>query len=188
MKRIVIILFIIFVVPVWFVSCNRCGGVSGYYTWDDTKVTITNASRELLLENNDTVSTDSLYFNFHLTAKEIAGIVIPKFHYYSSMACEASDPQQKNYITNLDFKIKYLSQLDTFIPLIELRNKSNIYYEWPKDKRIIISELSHDDSNLEKLKCKLINPHNSKSAQIIITAIKLYGDTITTVSQNVFLK
>lgn len=188
MKRITLLGFIVFVLPILVVSCiNKCDQNKkvGQWTYDKMNIQVLDVFDYAPEITNDTIQTDSVYFRVNLEEKVAINSPYSNQSSYSAMACDPVFPNPTNPIKKLICGTGSFSNLDT---AISSSLKIKIYeqiFNWQKDRDIILRNVS---SSRNILLAKFSNPHNSKPIQIIMMAIKENGDTLKTVSKEIVLK
>lgn len=188
MKRIALLGFLVFVLPILVVSCiNKCDQNKkvGQWTYDKMNIQVLDVFDYAPEITNDTIQTDSVYFRINLEQKFATENLYYRQSGYSAMACEPLDPRPANPIKKLICGTGSFSNLDT---AISSSLKIKIYeqiFNWQKDRDIILRNVS---SSRNILLAKFSNPHNSKPIQIIMMAIKENGDTLKAVSKEIVLK
>ena len=191
MKRIALLFLIIFVVPVWIVSCRKCG------PFKESFFTYTKIENHLRKQNlidpygqNDTITEDTIRVSMVLRQDFVTNILKKSTSYgYSAWACSPPDPIAKNKITNLIFGLflngDTLNTNETLLNSLVLRIPL-ANYSWPNDKAQFFSHFNIAEPL--RIDASFLSPHNSKYIQFVTWAIKENGDTLKAISQKVFCK
>ncbi len=193
MKRIVLLGFIVFVVPVWMVSCNRFGGSSDFIWTYELKSILYKPDKLERYSENDTTVEDSVRFILGLDRIEVA-IFIKNSNSYSVMACQNEFPQQKNYVKSLGagFVINQdLKNIDT--SLMQSLRVCNYQWKgcsksWHIYKEELINNIKGDYNSGKEVYIKIPFSHKNINLQVLTWAIKENGDTLRAISQSVFCK
>ncbi len=188
MKRIALLGFIVFVLPILVVSCiNKCDQNKkvGQWTYDKMNIQVLDVFDYAPEITNDTIQTDSVYFRVNLEQKFAINSPYSNQSSYSAMACDPVFPNPTNPIKKLICGIGSFSNLDTSISSSLIVKIYEQIFNWQKDRDIILRNVS---SSNNILLAKFLNPHNSKPIHIIMMAIKENGDTLKAVSKEIVLK
>lgn len=193
MKRFVLLGFIIFVVPVWMVSCHKddCSVFVRDWTFSELKINMTDKVDGSTLINNATISTDSVYFRCHVLYQILSSNYKKENSKYALFACPPSTDIQHNSISNVIFGFFKGNKIDSSMSSsLNLVLKNYEEFDWSFEKKKFIDlmsmySLTHDEIIVLG---KFLNPHSSKSVQIIMLAIKENGDTLKALSQEIVLK
>jgi hypothetical protein len=193
MKRIALLGFIVFVVPVLVVSCNRCGDSLDFiWTFNLNTILFKPIKSERYLER-DTITEDSIRLNLYLDRIQVTNFM-KNSSTYSAMACENYFPKQKNYITSIGVGFVYdenIKSIDTAL-MQSLRvcdyQWKNCSINWHSYVGEFIKNIEGDYIQAKEVFIKIPSSHNRKNIQVITWAIKENGDTLKALSQKVFCK
>jgi len=193
MKRIALLGFIVFVVPVIFTACDSCSKTAreAPQFWTYSKIENRLLKQNMLDEyhENDTIDIDTIRvsmlfeqtnFSFYEDKKSSDN--------YSAMACDFS-PRKKNpinfFIFNIAIDGDIKNQDTTLLKSLEI----DMYYSkfnWLNNREAFLHYFNV--VNPSYLKANILSPHNSKYIQFVTWAIKENGDTLKAISPKVFCK
>ncbi len=194
MKRIALLGFIFFVVPVIFMACNPCSQSLKDYPKYRTYSIIENQifkpdSMKVYLEN-DTLFEDTIQLKIKLSSNYFSLFQKQK-HYnnYALMACDPAEPREKNSIKSFFFGLAINGNIQNPDTVLLKSMELNIYgsgYKWQNEKDKFLENFNSHEQQYFNL--QFISPHNSSNIQFVTWAIKENGDTLKAVSQKVFCK
>jgi hypothetical protein len=194
MKRIALLGFIVFLVPVIFTACDPCSQSLKDYPKFRTYSKIENqifkpVSMNVYLDN-DTIVEDTILLKIEFTSNYFSSLKKPNYcKNYSLMACEPAEPRERNILKKFLFGLAINEDTQNLNKALLQSMEFNIYgshYIWPKDEKNFLNYFVHQEQDY--LGVSFPSPHNSKYIQFVTWAIKENGDTLKAISQKVFCR